>query len=86
MKRLLFDYSCRDCGEEFEELVERDNPGLVKCPSCASTSTTRLISPVRLDYRLGVKADVFTTLGDRWEKIQRQRQKIEQKRRDSHGE
>ncbi|MBN1306787.1 MAG: zinc ribbon domain-containing protein [Chitinispirillaceae bacterium] len=40
----IYEYSCRDCGAEFEELVSlaaKENPA---CPSCRSERTERKIS------------------------------------------
>lgn len=39
----LFDFLCSDCGHEFEKFAEGTQK--VECPSCGSTSTTKLISP-----------------------------------------
>ncbi|MBN1574971.1 MAG: zinc ribbon domain-containing protein [Chitinispirillaceae bacterium] len=40
----IYEYSCRDCGKKFEELVSsgaKENP---PCPSCSSTRTEKRIS------------------------------------------
>jgi len=40
----IYEYSCRDCGKEFEELVPsnvKENP---PCPSCRSPRTDKKIS------------------------------------------
>lgn len=39
----LFDFHCRNCGNEFEALVRAQDPP-VKCPSCESTNLERLLS------------------------------------------
>jgi putative FmdB family regulatory protein len=86
MSLILFDYLCTTCGDEFEELVEREHPDPVKCPTCGSSSTRRLVTGTRIDPRLGIHADVFSTMGDKWAKKQRQRKAIEMKRRREHGD
>lgn len=83
---MMFDYLCTLCGDEFEELVDREHPDPVKCPTCGSSSTQRLITGTRIDPRLGIHADSFPTMGDKWVRKQRQRKAIEMKRRLSHGE
>lgn len=86
MKLILFDFECRDCGLEFEELAYRDHPDPVKCPQCHSTSTKRLITGTRIDPRLGVDAASFPTMGDAWARKRRERSAIEAKRRREHGD
>jgi len=49
----IYEYSCRDCGAEFEKLV---GPQVaVACPSCASSQVIRRISlvGVRAGSRFG---------------------------------
>ncbi|WP_041720420.1 FmdB family zinc ribbon protein [Pseudodesulfovibrio piezophilus] len=42
----IFEYSCEDCGGEFEELVfDRDE--CPPCPKCGSGKTGKLMSAVR---------------------------------------
>jgi putative FmdB family regulatory protein len=38
----LFEFRCRECGDEFEALVRTDNPAA--CPSCAGERLERLMS------------------------------------------
>lgn len=85
MPLMMFDYQCDVCFNEFEELVDRDNPGTVKCPVCDSSKTRRLVTGTRIDPRLGVDPDSFPTMGDKWARKQRQRKATEMKRRESHG-
>ncbi len=40
----LFKYRCRDCGEEFEELVSFDKSNDMECPQCGSRQTEKLVS------------------------------------------
>ncbi len=38
----IYEYKCRDCGDEFEALVRKsDTPS---CPKCSSTELERLLS------------------------------------------
>lgn len=42
----IFEYTCKDCGNEFEELVfDRDE--CPPCPKCKSEQTCKLMSAVR---------------------------------------
>jgi len=49
----LYEYCCRDCGKEFEELVlsERDP---VRCPDCGSERARKMISSCRTRMGGGV--------------------------------
>ncbi len=40
----LFKYRCRDCQEEFEELVSFDRSNDMECPACQSHNTEKLLS------------------------------------------
>ena len=80
MPLILFDHQCNLCGHEFEELVDRANPR-VECPLCGDSNVTRLVTGTHIDPRLGIHADAFPTMGDKWAKKQRQRKAIEMKRR-----
>jgi putative FmdB family regulatory protein len=40
----MFKYRCRDCKEEFEELVSFDRSNDVECPTCQSHNTEKLVS------------------------------------------
>jgi putative FmdB family regulatory protein len=42
----LYEYCCRDCGREFEELVFSDKDE-VRCPHCGSRQARKLISSCR---------------------------------------
>lgn len=79
---LLDDFEC-PTGHVFEELADRRDANPV-CPTCNAT-TTRLIGAPRMDPRLGVHADAFSTMGDKWARIRRQRKQIELKKVRDHG-
>ncbi len=38
----IFEFSCTECGADFEELTSADQ--IPPCPKCQSANTTRLIS------------------------------------------
>ncbi|MBU1707721.1 zinc ribbon domain-containing protein [bacterium] len=40
----IFEYTCRDCGEEFEELVSAAQTESVACPHCHSANAEKLFS------------------------------------------
>lgn len=42
----IFEYTCTECGHEFEELVF-DREECPPCPKCSSTKTGKLMSAVR---------------------------------------
>ncbi len=42
----LYEFSCNDCGREFEELVLKEQDQ-VFCPDCGSSRAQKLISAVR---------------------------------------
>ena len=44
----IFEYSCRACGERFEELVRGQASKAPTCPACASVDTERLLSLPRV--------------------------------------
>ena len=81
---ILHDYACT-CGHQFEDLVDRDKRDSVNCPACGALAKRQLSCP-RLDTRLGVDAASFPTLGDRWVRNRKQRQKIEEARKREHGD
>lgn len=76
MSLMMFDFHCTLCDKSFERLVESDirrQP----CPQCTALAK-RVISPVRLDWRMGVDTDM-PTMADKWERIHRQAAKQESK-------
>jgi len=42
----IYEYKCKECGEEFEELVSLSNKISPPCPDCGSKETERKISRV----------------------------------------
>jgi putative FmdB family regulatory protein len=56
----IYEFECDDCGERFEELMGA-GAGAPACPSCGSTATRRLLSPVsppgRQPRGAGVRSD-----------------------------
>jgi putative FmdB family regulatory protein len=80
MSMILFDYECKSCAQVFEELVDRDSPEPVKCPSCGQFDTTRLITGTTIDPNLGLDAESFPTMGDKWAKKREQRRRQESRR------
>ena len=70
-KLMLFDFECKYCGT-FEELV-RSTEHSTDCPKCGAISS-RMISPVRFDYRMGVSTG-FPTMADKWSRMQEQKAK-----------
>ncbi len=42
----IFEYKCRDCGKEFEELVLSSKTEPTPCPACKSEKTDRKTSRI----------------------------------------
>jgi putative FmdB family regulatory protein len=40
----LYEYECKDCGENYEELVRTLNADSPPCPQCHSTKTEKKMS------------------------------------------
>ena len=74
MKLLMFDFECRGCGVIFEDLIP-STENTAKCPECGDLGN-RLIASPRLDWRMGADPE-FATMGDKWARMQKQRQKSE---------
>lgn len=68
----IFEYACRACGRQFEQLVRTgDTPA---CPACASQDLDKLLSTV------AVKTEGTRQLGLRAAKKRDQRQQADQTR------
>jgi len=39
----IYEFSCEDCGHQFEDLVRSDDP-CPKCPKCKSQNVKKLVS------------------------------------------
>ena len=54
----LFEYSCRDCGQQFEILTTGATTEPVRCPHCGGAQVAKLISaPCRSASRLASPSD-----------------------------
>jgi putative FmdB family regulatory protein len=69
-KLILYDFECNSCGI-FEELVKSTEHS-TPCPQCGADSS-RQISPVHFDYRMGIYSSSFPTMADKWARIQREK-------------
>lgn len=76
-KLLMFDWRCQDCNTVFEGLA-KSSETTRDCKACGGNAK-RIISPVRLDWRMGVDSDM-PTMADRWERMHREGRKIEEER------
>ncbi len=54
---ILYEFVCKACGREFEELCSADIKG-VKCPYCGSEDVSRLISAPRCKVSSSSVGDV----------------------------
>jgi putative FmdB family regulatory protein len=57
----LFEYSCRDCGREFEAFVTQDRPPA--CPGCQSANLAKLLSSPGMVGASAGKTPSFTSNG-----------------------
>lgn len=70
MPLLMFDFECESCGK-FERLVDSKSQ-TVQC-GCGKEAK-RLISPVRLDWKMGVDTSL-PTMADKWARMHEQKAK-----------
>lgn len=74
----IFDYTCKDCGGEFEALVLGANEE-VKCPECGSVSVQRASVSLfscfgaQLDKRLKLESEEQMVKGRKWMSKQKMR-------------
>ena len=40
----IYEYRCKKCEKEFEELIREKKEGTIKCPKCGSSETQKLLS------------------------------------------
>ncbi|MDD2218935.1 MAG: zinc ribbon domain-containing protein [Desulfoplanes sp.] len=40
----IFEFTCKDCGEIFEEIVSRSSQQAIRCPKCGSRKVQKLLS------------------------------------------
>lgn len=73
-KLMLFDFECKSCGHQFEELVQ-PTKHLMPCPHCG-WQATRLISTPRFDPRMGLSLD-FPTAAAKWARTREQAKKVD---------
>lgn len=80
MPLIYFDFHCPDCGNTFDRMVTQEVHA-TSCPNCSCETATRLISPVRIDYKSMDTPHAIRM----WDKSRRQKMKIEQKNQLNHG-
>lgn len=68
MTLLMFDFQCEN-EHTFEKLAPSHEYS-TKCPECGEQAK-RMISPVRLDWRMGVDSDM-PTMASKWAKMHKQ--------------
>jgi putative FmdB family regulatory protein len=47
----IYEYSCKDCAERFEELVSTSAAEKVACPSCGSRQVDRVYSTFATEWK-----------------------------------
>jgi putative FmdB family regulatory protein len=76
-KLILFDFQCEECDNKFEELVNASFY-YCRCPLCSGLAK-RLPSAGHINYRaMGVDSD-FPTAGEKWNRMQEQKARLEKK-------
>lgn len=68
MAKRIFEFKCAD-GHISEKFIS-DNEHEVSCPQCQKPAK-RIISAVRLDWRMGVDPDM-STMSDKWARMHEQ--------------
>jgi predicted nucleic acid-binding Zn ribbon protein len=76
----VFDYECPECGDIQEHMIRGDE--VPNCDLCC-VSMRRLPAAPRLDYNGFWLAGMES--GDRWNKVRRSRQKLEERSLERHG-
>lgn len=65
----MFDFSCTQCGETTEELIE-DDKKKIDCPVCGGVAKRQLAAP-RIDWwKMGLDP-AFASASDKWAKAKR---------------
>ena len=83
-KLILYDFECPTHGK-FEDLAKSD-VRQIPCPVCKAPAS-RLISPVKIDkIGMALQDGASPTSVDYFERIHRQRKKIEDRNYDRHGD
>ena len=82
----IYEFQCEGCGSRFEELVDAGSAP-VACPSCGSTRTERVLSPVSPPSRQPRGAKVRDSESRRRDREAARGQRLaEAKRRRARGE
>ncbi len=80
-KFMYFDFRCESCGNVAEAFVKPDVKTM-SCPNCGG-STKRMISSPTI--ALSGTDPAFTTAYDKWERVQKNKRKIDSKHYADHG-
>lgn len=84
-KLILFDFRCKQCKREFEELVKSD-VFRIQCPKCNGTAL-RIISPIRIDKTaLALTEGASPESLRHFERIHQQQKAKEEKSKREHGD
>lgn len=84
-KLILFDFRCKNCKHEFEELVKSDI-WQAQCPKCSGTAN-RIISLVRIDKTAMALQDGATETSIRhFERLHQQQKAKEERSKREHGD
>lgn len=88
--KIIRDYRCGTCNAVSEHWASAEEVASLECPSCGSSVLTPMIAAPHFgiidSIASGVaSSDGLTTAIDRWDKMRRQKLKIEQRNLERHG-
>ncbi len=88
--KMITNYRCSHCSTVSEIWAKYEELASLKCPECSRTGLTRLISAPHIGIINSVangesSSDAMTTTIDKWDKMRRQKAKIESRNLERHG-
>jgi len=88
--RIIRDVRCCSCDTVTEHWVNREELAALICPECNSPDMKAMIGAPHLNYADMVangesSSDSMNTSIDKWEKMRRQKQRIEKRNLERHG-
>jgi len=88
MSRLINDYHCLDCLTVTEHWVNKEEEATLTCPECSGSQMTKIIGAPKLCYTemaTGNSSDGMNKAIDKWDKMRRQKMRIEKRIEERHG-
>ncbi|MAG24808.1 hypothetical protein CMI47_04440 [Candidatus Pacearchaeota archaeon] len=90
MARIIRDIRCNDCLTVTEHWISKEELASLNCPECGSSDMTVMIGAPHFGITASVangqaSSDGMTTGIDKWEKMRKQKQRIEKRNLERHG-